>query len=80
MLDALDKFLEFLTADGKWHDVSEVATALQLTEEKISMIAQFFTRYNFIKFNEYEKTVKIDTKLRKLFYFTPPENMPITVK
>ena len=80
MLDVLDKFLEFLTADGKWHDISEVATALQLNEEKISGIARFFTRYNFIKFNEYEKTVKIDTKVRKLFYFTPPEKMPITVK
>ena len=80
MLDALDKFLEFLTVDGKWHDISEVAAALQITEEKTSMIARFFTRYNFIKFNEYDKIVKIDTKVRKLFYFTTLENRPITVK
>lgn len=63
----LDDFLEFLSTDDRWHDLTDVAAVLGITDEKALMIARFFARYNFIRFDADGKGVKIDVRMRKLF-------------
>jgi len=73
----LDDFLEFLSADDRWHDLTEVAAVLGITDEKASMIARFFARYNFIRFDANGKGVKIDVRTRELFRTL--ERVPVVV-
>ena len=80
MSNLLDNFLEFLATDGEWHTFIELTTVLGQNEKVISLIARFFSRYNFLQFRVNEGEVKIDSKMRDLIDFTIPERMPIVVR
>ncbi len=67
---ALDKFLEYLAADGEWHSLNEVVVYLQLEKDDVVEIAKFFARFRFIRLDETQRKVKVQPNVRKLF--APP--------
>ena len=58
----LDAFLEFL-ANGEWHTISEMSEFLKLREEKVMMIAEFFSDYEFVQLDKAGKKVKIEKEM-----------------
>ena len=64
---AVDRFLEYLAADGEWHSLNEIVAYLQLEKDDVVEIAKFFARFRFIQLNETQRKVKVQPNVRKLF-------------
>ncbi len=50
-VEKIDDFLNFLALDGDWHNLEAVEEAVNLTTDKVKIIAEFFQRYGFIQYD-----------------------------
>ena len=53
--------------DGEWHDISEIAELLKVSEERLREIVRFLASANMIGYNEEEGLVKIEQNWKTLF-------------
>ena len=61
-----DDILEMLK-DSQWHNIEEIAEALNQPEKPIEEILHFYEKFDFIQFDKMRKKVLIDPKIRELF-------------
>jgi DNA-binding IclR family transcriptional regulator len=60
----LDDILDFLSTDGKWHTVRDIAAALHLTDAEVRKALELLGTLGLVTFNG-EKVV-IDPRLREI--------------
>ena len=65
MVSKVTTILELLS-DGKWHGVEELLVKTGLNERKFQEITLFLSKYDFVKFDEEKRRVKINRDFRKL--------------
>jgi len=66
-LDKLDEFLGYLAKKGGWQNLTQVAEATEIPEEKAEIIAQFLQKYAFITYNPRKRRVRIDPRVREIY-------------
>jgi len=52
LMDAILRILE----DQKTHSVSEIASRVNITEEKVELFLRFLAKYEFVTYDEERKT------------------------
>jgi len=57
--------LEIL-GDGKWHRIEEMLLSLKLSEHKFRELTAFLNAYSFVKVDEKNGRVKINSDFKKL--------------
>ncbi len=57
--------LEIL-GDGKWHRIEELLLSLNLSEDKFRELTSFLNAYSFVKVDEKNGRVKINSDFKKL--------------
>ena len=57
----IDEVLVYLL-DGTWHDLSEIADALQLNDQKLGRIVKLLKEFSFIQINELKVRIASDAK------------------
>ena len=57
--------LEIL-GDGKWHRIEELLLSLNLNEDKFRELTSFLNAYSFVKVDEKNGRVKINSDFKKL--------------
>jgi DNA-binding IclR family transcriptional regulator len=62
---AVEKALEILK-DGEWHSLDAIVTELRLEEDVVKKVLSFLAEFNFVKFDEEGKKVRIDSEFRKV--------------
>ena len=65
MVSKVTTILELLS-DGKWHGVEDLLVKTGLNEQKFQEITLFLSKYDFVKFDEEKRRVKINRDFRKL--------------
>ena len=65
MVSRVMVILELLSG-GKWHGVEELLSSAGLNEQKFEEVAEFLSKYDFVKVDEKNRRVKINRDLRKL--------------
>ena len=64
-MSKLKDFLYFL-ADGRWHGLTEIAKATQLSGDEAERVAKLYAEFEFVTFDVKVKRVRIDLKLKEL--------------
>ena len=59
-----DTILELLE-NGKWHYLKDIEKKTQLNSGKVETVTRFLATYNFVKLDEAEQRVKIDSPTNK---------------
>ncbi|PVX26425.1 MAG: hypothetical protein CW716_05970 [Candidatus Bathyarchaeum sp.] len=59
-----DTILELLE-NGKWHYLKDIEKKTQLNSWKLETVTRFLATYNFVKLDEAEQRVKIDSPTNK---------------
>ena len=49
-----------LLENGKWHDLEEIRTKIQLQDLDVTSVTKFLAKYNFIKVDKEGKKAKLD--------------------
>jgi len=62
MFDDILKVLE----DGRWHDLTEIAGKVSISEDKVSCVAEFLSEFGFANINDEGKRVKLDSDFLNL--------------
>lgn len=57
--------LEIL-GDGKWHRIEDLLLSLNLSEHKFRELTSFLNAYSFVKVDEKNGRVRIDSDFKKL--------------
>lgn len=65
MLRKISEIIEYLSLDGEWHTVREVAEALGQSVEQTSQLLRELSMFNFVEFDE-QGRVRVEPKLRSL--------------
>lgn len=65
-LDKLDGFISFLAGAGDWRSLTEVAEAIQLSEDKVEAVARLFAEAEFAEFDKQLRRVKLGSELKDL--------------
>ena len=65
MVSKVMTILELLS-DGKWHGIEDLLMKTGLNERKFQEITMFLSNYDFVKFDEEKRRVKINRDFRKL--------------
>ena len=65
MVSKVMTILELLS-DGKWHRVEDLLVKTGLNEQKFQEITMFLSNYDFVKFDEEKRRVKINRDFKKL--------------
>ena len=55
-----------LLSDGRWHGEEDLLEKTSLNEGKLQGIIAFLSKYDFVKFDEEKRRVKINRDFRKL--------------
>jgi DNA-binding IclR family transcriptional regulator len=55
-----------LLSDGKWHGIEDLLMKTGLNERKFQEITMFLSNYDFVKFDEEKRRVKINRDFKKL--------------
>jgi hypothetical protein len=55
-----------LLSDGKWHGVDELLVEAGLCERRFREIAVFLGKYDFVKFDEEKRRVKVNRDFKRL--------------
>jgi DNA-binding IclR family transcriptional regulator len=55
-----------LLSDGKWHGIEDLLVKTGLNEQKFQEITMFLSNYDFVKFDEEKRKVKINRDFKKL--------------
>lgn len=63
-MEKLNAFLNLL-ADGEWHNINDIASGLKLDGLKVMMIVEFFSNYEFIKFDKEGQRVRIERDVKE---------------
>ena len=56
--------------DGKWHRITELLMSLDLDEHRFQELTSFLSTYSFIKIDEKNGRVKINSDFKKLLNST----------
>lgn len=59
------RFLLYVMDDGEWHNISEVAQALEWPEEEAVDVARYLAKGRFIHFDEDTGKVKLEPWVKK---------------
>ncbi len=54
-----------LLENGKWHYLKDITEKTRLNSFKVENVTKFLAKYNFVKLDEVEQKVKLDTLTRK---------------
>ena len=65
MVSKVMTILELLS-DGKWHGIEDLLMKTGLNERKFQEITMFLSNYDFVKFDEEKRRVKINRDFKKL--------------
>jgi len=52
--------------DGRWHPLAEIANQTGISEEIVSRIARFLSKYGLAEINDDGKKVKLDPRFLEL--------------
>jgi len=66
-LDKIDEFIRFLAENGGWCNLTGVAEAIQLSEDKVKEVSRLFAEAKFAEFDEERARVKLGPELRHLY-------------
>jgi DNA-binding IclR family transcriptional regulator len=54
-----------LLENGKWHYLKEIKEKTQLNSGKVENVTKFLAKYNFVKLDETEQKVKLDSPMNR---------------
>lgn len=66
MVRKISRIVRYLSIDGDWHTVEEVAEAVSQSIDQTFELLKKLSTFNFVEFDEYGR-VRVESKLRKLF-------------
>ena len=52
-----------LLENGKWHYLKDIEEKTQLNSGKVENVTKFLAKYNFVKLDEAEQKVKLDSPM-----------------
>jgi hypothetical protein len=59
-----------LLGDGKWHDLDEMQTKMELTQFQVKEIIAFLSEYGFVKTSKDEMRAKVSRNLQEFLVKT----------
>lgn len=65
MLHIIGEVLEYLSIDGEWHTIEEVAEALGLDAKQVSKLLRRISEFHLVEFDE-QGRVRVDPEFRRL--------------
>ena len=54
-----------LLENGKWHYLKDIEEKTQLNSCKVENVTKFLAKYNFVKLDEAEQKVKLDSPMNR---------------
>lgn len=66
-LKKLNEYLAYLSRDGGWHSLDDIAENISLNKEKVKLVTEFYAEFNFVTFKEAEEKTRINPNFRKLY-------------
>jgi len=54
-----------LLENGKWHYLKDIEEKTHLNSGKVENVTKFLAKYNFVKLDEAEQKVKLDSPMNK---------------
>ena len=54
-----------LLENGKWHYLKDIKEKTQLNSGKVENVTKFLAKYNFVKLDEAEQKVKLDSPMNR---------------
>lgn len=54
-----------LLENGKWHYLKDIEEKTQLNSFKVENVTKFLAKYNFVKLDETEQKVKLDSPMNR---------------